>query len=258
MIFKRIIVMKKIVVAVLAIIGITSCTIKEEFTINEDGKIKYAYNVNGAELQTYIPDQEDFFSTLDEQKDFVKSMEKGMTLEKFFTEIKSNDDLLKGHNDEANKFLTNNKTTYEKVKNHIIKVDFKTLNYTTELASTSENMASESKLLNDFLFDFFNAIDNPFNSKYINNQKVITKNKVEIKLDKTDYENLINGLSEQFGGESTYSNLFKYKLIIHTPRKITASSENGSNFSLDQKTVEFNYTFSEIIADKSKIINVTY
>lgn len=256
--FKCIIEMKKIGFTFLTIIGITSCTIKEEFTIQEDGKIKYTYNVDGAELQTYIPDQNDFFSTLDEQKKFVQAMEKGMTLEKFFTEIKNNDELLKSHNEAANKFLANNKTTYEKVKQHIIKVDFKTLNYSTELVSTNENMASESKLLNDFLFDFFNAIDNPFSSKYINNQKVITKNKVEIKIDKAAYEKLINGLSTQFGGESTYSSLFKYKLIIHTPQKITASSENGSNFSLDQKTVEFNYTFSELIADEPKLINVTY
>ena len=250
--------MKKIIVVFLAIIGITSCTVKEEYTINEDGRVKYVYNVDGSELQKFIPDQNDFFSTLDEQKAFVQEMEKGMTLEKFFTEIKNNDDLLKGHNEAANKFLTDNKSTYDKVKQHLIKVDFKTLNYSTELSSTSENVASESKLLNDFLLDFFNAVDNPFNSKYIANQKVITKNKVEIRIEKTAYENLINGLAEKFGGESSYANLFKYKLIIHTPRKITASSENGINFSLDQKTVEFNYTFSEIIADKSKTINVTY
>ena len=53
-------------------------------------------------------------------------------------------------------------------------------------------------------------------------------------------------------------NLFKYKLVIHTPHKITSSSENGSNFSLDQKTVEFNYTFSELLNDESKSINITF
>ncbi|MGV0923989.1 hypothetical protein [Empedobacter tilapiae] len=68
--------MKKIGFTFLTIIGITSCTIKEEFTIQEDGKIKYTYNVDGAELQTYIPDQNDFFSTLDEQKNLCKLWKK--------------------------------------------------------------------------------------------------------------------------------------------------------------------------------------
>ncbi len=250
--------MKKIVLALLTIISISSCTIKEEYNISEQGKVNYSYNLNGVELKSFMQDENGLLNTLDEQKNFVVEMEKGMTIERLFTQIKQNNELLKDKNKVAREFLIKNKTTYDKVKNHIIKVDFKDLNYSTELSSSTENIATDSKLVNDFLFDFFNALDNPFKTQYINNDKKISNNNVQIKINKDGYRELVNDLTSQYQNETNFMNLFKYKLVIHTPHKITSSSENGSNFSLDQKTVEFNYTFSELLNDESKSINITF
>ena len=43
--------------------------------------------------------------------------------------------------------------------------------YLQQFNTACTDLVKASKLLNDFLLDFFNAVDNPFNSKYIANQK---------------------------------------------------------------------------------------
>jgi hypothetical protein len=250
--------MKKIILTSLMLIVVTSCTVKEEFTISDQGKVDYSYDLNGIELKSFIKDQNAFTNVIGEQKDFVVAMKKGMTIESFFTRIQENNDFLKEKNKSAKEFLQNNKSIYEKVKHNIIKVDFKELNYSVELNSSKDNIATDAKLVNDFMFDFFNAIDNPFHTEYINNDKKITNNTVEININKDKYSELVNNLTSKFQNESNFLNLFKYKLIIHTPNKILSSSENGSNFSLDQKTVEFNYTFSQLINEDSKSVKITF
>lgn len=254
--------MKKILFIVSVIAGLNSCTVKEEFTIGKSGRIQYNYSLNGSDLKDFMAEEESFEKTLNEKKDFVEALGRGITIEEFYKRLTDDHDLLKHHNAAAVKYFKENKTTYNQLKHHKLYVNFDQLTYNTELKTTSENIDQESKLLNNFLFNFFIAIDNPFNTNYLTNTKTATNNSFEISFNKTDYKQLINSLTKEFDSRMQdnmmFNKMFNYQLIIHTPDKILSSSKDGSYYTLDQKTIKLDYTFAEIISEENKSVKITF
>ncbi len=254
--------MKKISLLLCALVAFNSCSIKEEYTLSKTGSVDYNYSVNGKDLVDFMGDETGFKDVLSEKKELVAVMEKGMTIETFYSYLKNEKDLLKEKQRFALDYFKENQAVYNQIKQHTIKVDLKNLSYTTELKSTTKKISQESQQLNDFLFNLFNEIDSPFKTNYLANSKTITNNSFEIKFNQAEYTKMIQSISKEFdakmGENKIFKKMFSYQLIIHTPNKIIESSENGSFYSLDQKTMKLNYTFDDIISAKNKSVKITF
>ena len=72
--------MKRVLLVGLIALGLQSCTIKEEYVIYEDGKIDYNYSLNGNDLKSYIQDEGGYNSLLNEKKEVVENLKKGLTI----------------------------------------------------------------------------------------------------------------------------------------------------------------------------------
>ncbi|HJD87464.1 MAG TPA: hypothetical protein K8W08_08430 [Empedobacter falsenii] len=254
--------MKRVLLVVLIALGLQSCTIKEEYVIYEDGKIDYNYSLNGNDLKSYIQDEGGYNSLLNEKKEVVENLKKGLTIESLHKIMIEDEDFLNDKRSNAIAYFEENKLLYEKFKQHKVYIDFNELTYSTELNSVSTVISKESDELNTFLFNLFIAIDNPFNTNYLNNQKNINSTSTEIVFNKEDFKTLVSGLMPNFdagmGDNMVYNNMFNYQLIIHAPTKIVSSTVEDANFSLDQKTIRLNFTFNDIISGKNKSAKITY
>lgn len=254
--------MKRILVVGLMVLGLQSCTIKEEYIIKEDGKIDYNYSLNGNDLKSFIQDESGYNALLDEKKQVVEDLKKGLTIETLFKIMTDDEDFLKDKRSNAINYFEENKLAFEKFKHHKVFVDFNELTYSSVLISKPTSINKESKELNDFLFNLFIAIDNPFNTNYLNNQKNINTNSVEIVFNKNEYEKLIKSLTSKFDrrmeDNMMFNKMFNYQLIIHAPNKIVSSTNEDANLSFDQKTIKLNFTFNDIISGKNKSAKITY
>ncbi len=237
--------MKKILLLLVSIITLTSCTFTEEITINPDGTGKYNLNMDGSSLMAMMPKDSlkneknidsvfSFKEMFEAKKDSIAKLskeeqEKIKNLEKFDMRMKMNYD--------TKEFLFSMNTLFNSV---------------TELQDVMNDMSQMQKMnkgsqQQNPMGDIGNIANNGSKINYAYNGKKFTRKAIIDKeaLKKIDNDSLD---SYQMIFESS-----KYVIKYHFPKAVKKVSNPSALFSEDRKTITIEYSFNEYLKEPEKL-----
>lgn len=255
--------MKNILLFSFILLGLQSCVIKEEFTINDTNQVEYKHILNATNAKMYLP--ESFFEN---EVDFLNSdqiaeLSKGMIVQQFYDFLKEQD---KGRHEltQIEDYFKKNNAKFQKIKNDSLMFDFYNLSFETSSKTTISNVDSRSNELNSFISDLTKMSNDGMSLNFIDNKKTIANQTLTVDLNKKSFENFMLVFSTFFNGEEDNlgylkkMNFLSYQVKVNTPKPIKSTNIKGNSFSYDRKSVTGNYSFEDVLNNKIAQIKVVY
>ncbi len=254
--------MKKFIPIVCLILGLQSCIIKEEITINNTNKIDYKTKLDGSSAKSYLPP--DFFEqqmSFISKEDFSK-LSHGMTIQQLLEFLKKND-----NSEDVNEldiYCKKNEKIYEQIKNDSVFIDFKELSFIAKTKQDSNQFNVQTKQFNDFVNGLTKLGGNGLHLNLITNKKTVTNKSIRIDFDKNSFVDFISPLNELFmknqepSNQILLLNFLRYQVTFNTPKPIKSTNITGNKFSFDRKSVTGDFSINEILDDKISNVEVVY